>query len=99
MRSPFGATAMISAPALPLNRSLSTPASPSTRSLPSPGIPLDGVVAGAAELLIVALLTVDEVVALAARERVGAVAAEDGVVAVAAVDRRDDERGEVARGG
>ena len=44
-------------------------------------VPLEGVVAGAQEGRVVALVAVDEVVAVAAEQRVGAVAAEDRVVA------------------
>ena len=61
-------------------------------------IPLEGVVAGAEEGDVVALLAVDEVVAVAAEQSVDAVAAENGVVAAAAVDRDLDQRREIAGG-
>ncbi len=62
------------------------------------GIPLEGVVAGAEERDVVALLAVGEVVAVAAEQHVGAVGAEEVVVAGAAVGGDLDQRGQVAGG-
>src|SRR5262249_35776597 len=62
-------------------------------------IPLEGVVAGAEEGGVVALVAVDEVVAVAADQTIRAAAAADLIVAGPAVDRQRDHVGEQGRGG
>jgi hypothetical protein len=57
---------------------------------------LEGVVAGAKQRDVVALIAVDKVVAVTAQQRVDAIATKDGVVTGATVDGQAVERSEVA---
>ena len=95
-RCPLAEASKISLPPLPLNSIVSASVLALDDVAAVAGIPLEGVVAGAEEGDVVALLAVDEVVVDAAEQHVGTVAAEDRVVACTAVDGDRDERGQVS---